>query len=300
MTNPPYLKKGDKIAITCPAKILKAPMTDAIALLESWGLEVVLGKTMDAVHHQFSGTDELRAADLQEFINDSSIKAIIAARGGYGCIRIIDKIDWTPLVFAPKWLIGFSDITVFHMQLQTMGLQSLHAQMPSTIAESSKAGLETLRKALFNEDFNYVFDYDPANKLGAAEGELVGGNLTLLSACIDANNDLDYTDKILFIEDVGEYPYVIDRMIRTLERAGKFKNLKGLIVGGFTDIKENDPPFGYSIEEIINAAVEKYDYPVCFNFPAGHIPDNRALILGRKVRMNIHAEGSEISYSSIQ
>ncbi|MFC5282386.1 S66 peptidase family protein [Pedobacter alpinus] len=296
MNQPPYLKKGDKIAITCPAKILKAPITDAIKLLESWGLEVVLGKTIDAVHHQFSGTDDVRAADMQDFINNESIKAIIAARGGYGCIRIIDKIDWTPLVLNPKWIIGFSDITVFHMQLQAMSLQSLHAQMPSTVKESSKESLETLRKALFGESFKYIFKYHKDNKLGTASGELIGGNLTLLTACINAVNDLDYTNKILFIEDIGEYPYVIDRMIRTLDRADKFKNLKGLIVGGFTDIKHNEPSFGYTINEIINTVIEKYDFPVCFNFPAGHISDNKALIFGKQVEMKIGSEESEIYY----
>ncbi len=296
MNQPPYLKKGDKIAITCPAKTLKAPMTDAIKLLESWGLVVVLGKTIDAVHHQFSGTDDLRAADMQHFINDESIKAIIAARGGYGCIRIVDEIDWTPLVLAPKWLIGFSDITVFHMQLQAMRLQSVHAQMPSTIKKSSKEGLETLRKALFGENFSYSFNYDKDNRLGIATGELIGGNLSLLLACLNANNDLDYDDKILFIEDVGEHSYAIDRMMRTLDRAGKFENLKGLIVGGFTDIKQDDPPFGYTISEIINTVIEKYDFPVCYNFPAGHIADNRALILGKEVTMNIGLDKSEIQY----
>jgi len=296
MTHPPYLKKGDKIAITCPAKSLKAPMTDAIALLESWGLEVVLGKTINAVHFQFSGSDELRAADMQTFINDNEIKAIIAARGGYGCIRIVDEIDWTPLIKNPKWIIGFSDITVFHMQLQKMGLQSLHAQMPSTISDSSKAGLESLRKALFGEAMAYDFSSCQENRNGVCEGELVGGNLTLLATCINSKNDIDYNNKILFIEDVGEYAYAIDRMIRTLDRAGKLKKLNGLLVGGFTNIKQDDPPFGYSVNEIINLIVSKYDFPVCFNFPAGHLPDNRALVLGRDAMLEINPGNAKLSF----
>jgi len=182
MIQPAALKKGDKIAITCPAKSLTAPMTDAIQLLESWGLEVVLGETITAVFHQFSGTDELRARDMQTFINDLDIKAIITARGGYGCLRIVDEIDWTPLLQNPKWIIGFSDITVFHLQLQHLGLQSLHAQMPSTIKESSKEGLESLRKALFGEEFTYEIASSPLNKSGIAKGELIGGNLSLLCA----------------------------------------------------------------------------------------------------------------------
>lgn len=296
MNHPPYLKKGDKIAITCPAKILKSPLNDAIALLESWGLKVVLGETVDAVHYQFSGTDELRATDMQRFIDDKSVKAIIAARGGYGCIRIVDEIDWTPLVLNPKWLVGFSDVTVFHLQLQAIGLQSLHAQMPSTISESSADGLESLRKALFGEEIVYNFRKCSHNKNGVAEGELIGGNLALLTACINSKNDIDYTDKVLFLEDVGEYAYVIDRMVRTLDRAGKFKNLKGLLVGGFTNIKQDDPPFGYTAKDIIDVVTKKYDFPIYFNFPAGHLPDNRALILGRKVKLESDLNGSKLSF----
>ncbi|MEO6729318.1 MAG: LD-carboxypeptidase [Candidatus Dojkabacteria bacterium] len=296
MLKPPYLKKGDKIAITCPAKSLKTPMTDAIKLLESWGLEVVLGETVDAVFHQFSGTDELRAKDMQNLINDPEIKAIIAARGGYGCIRIVDEIDWTPLKQHPKWLIGFSDITVFHLQLQSMGIQSLHAQMPSTIPDSSAAGLETLRKALFGEEITYDVPAAIENRIGMAKGELIGGNLSLLTACLNASNDVDYKGKILFIEEVGEYPYTIDRMIRTLDRAGKLKNLKGMILGGFTNIKQNDIPFGFSIPEIINSIISKYDYPVCYNFPAGHLPDNQALIFGREMILNVENLIVQLNY----
>lgn len=290
MINPPNLKRGDKIAITCPAKSLKAPMTDAIELLESWGLEVVLGESVNSVFHQFAGIDELRASDMQRFINDDSVKAIIAARGGYGCIRIVDEIDWLPLLENPKWLIGFSDITVFHLQLQSMGLQSLHAQMPVNIVDSSKEGLETLRKCLFGEHLKYEIEANQKNRIGESKGELIGGNLCLLTACINAKNDISYDGKILFIEEVGEYEYSIDRMVRTLDRAGKLKNLAGLIIGGFTDIKVNDIPFGFSAYEIIQEIVSKYNYPVCYNFPAGHLPDNRALIFGQAVNLDVKKE----------
>jgi muramoyltetrapeptide carboxypeptidase len=296
MIQPPHLKKGDKIAITCPAKSLKAPMTDAIKLLESWGLEVVLGESVNSVFHQFAGTDEMRAADMQKFINDDSVKAIIAARGGYGCIRIVDEIDWSPLLVHPKWIIGFSDITVFHLQLQSMGLQSLHAQMPINIKESSKQGLETLRKALFGEGLNYEIEPYDNNKIGESQAEIIGGNVTLLTACLGARNDISYDGKILFIEDVNDYNYAIDRMLRSLDRAGKFKNLAGLIVGGFTDLKENDIPFGFTPYEIIQEIVAKYDYPVCYNFPAGHLPDNRALIFGEKVSLSVKKEKVTIKF----
>jgi muramoyltetrapeptide carboxypeptidase len=296
MIQPPHLKKGDKIAITCPAKSLKAPMTDAIKLLESWGLEVVLGESVNSVFHQFAGTDEMRAADMQKFINDDSVKAIIAARGGYGCIRIVDEIDWSPLLVHPKWIIGFSDITVFHLQLQSMGLQSLHAQMPVNIKESSKQGLETLRKALFGEGLNYEIEPYDNNKIGESQAEIIGGNVTLLTACLGARNDISYDGKILFIEDVNDYNYAIDRMLRSLDRAGKFKNLAGLIVGGFTDLKENDIPFGFTPYETIQEIVAKYDYPVCYNFPAGHLPDNRALIFGEKVSLSVKKEKVTIKF----
>ena len=297
MIKPPILQKGDKIAITCPAKALVGPMTDAIKLLESWGLIVVLGETINATFHQFSGTDELRAKDMQTFINDQDIKAIIAARGGYGCIRIVDEIDWTPLLQQPKWIIGFSDITIFHLQLQSMGLQSLHAQMPSTIKESSKEGLDSLRKVLFGEDLNYEIKPSPLNRIGKAKGELIGGNLSLLIANLESTSDVDYTEKILFIEDVGEYLYAIDRMIRTLDRAGKLSHLKGLIVGGFTSIKDNDIPFGFNPQEIINAIVSKYNYPICYDFPAGHIEDNRALVLGRMIDFEVTEKLMKLSFS---
>jgi muramoyltetrapeptide carboxypeptidase len=296
MIQPPHLKKGDKIAITCPAKSLKAPMTDAIKLLESWGLEVVLGESVNSIFHQFAGTDEMRAADMQKFINDDSVKAIIAARGGYGCIRIVDEIDWSPLLVHPKWIIGFSDITVFHLQLQSMGLQSLHAQMPVNIKESSKQGLETLRKALFGEGLNYEIEPYDNNKIGESQAEIIGGNVTLLTACLGARNDISYDGKIPFIEDVNDYNYAIDRMLRSLDRAGKFKNLAGLIVGGFTDLKENDIPFGFTPYEIIQEIVAKYDYPVCYNFPAGHLPDNRALIFGEKVSLSVKKEKVTIKF----
>ena len=296
MIQPPHLKKGDKIAITCPAKSLKAPMTDAIKLLESWGLEVVLGETISAAFHQFAGTDELRTADMQRFINDNSIKAIIAARGGYGCIRIVDDIDWLPLLDNPKWVIGFSDITVFHLQLQSIGLQSLHSQMPVNISESSKEGLESLRKALFGEALIYEITPHEKNKIGESQAELIGGNVSLLTACLGAINDISYDGKVLFIEEVGEYEYTIDRMIRTLGRAGKLNKLAGLIIGGFTDIKVNDIPFGFSAYEIIQEIVSKYDYPVCYNFPAGHLSDNRALILGQKVKFNVQKEKVTIKF----
>jgi len=284
----PYLKKGDKIAITCPAKKLPKPMDDATALLKSWGLEVVIGDTVNASYHQFAGDDGLRAKDLQGFIDDDSIKAIIAARGGYGTVRIIDKIDFSRFAVNPKWVVGFSDITVLHAHLfANYQAQTIHGQMPVNIPDASKYSLDTLRKALFGEEVSYQFNSHDLNRSGEAIGVVVGGNLSLLISILGSVSDYSYDGKILFIEDVGEYMYSIDRMIRALDRAGKLKNLAGLIVGGFTDLKDNDIPFGQTVPEIIMDVVKDYDYPVCFDFPAGHIPDNQSLILGRSLTLKV-------------
>ena len=272
-------------------------MTDAILLLESWGLEVVLGETMTASYHQFAGDDVLRASDLSRFIADTSIKAIFAARGGYGTIRIIDEVDFMPIKEAPKWIIGFSDITVLHAHVfSVFGLQSIHGQMPVTIPDGTTASLQTLKKALFGEELSYHFPASKLNRHGEAQGILVGGNLALLLAVSSSVSDLDYHGKILFIEDVGEYLYNIDRMMRTLKRAGKLKNLAGLMVGGLTELKDNDIPFGQTAEEIIFEVVKEYDYPVCFNFPAGHIPNNQALIFGKTLILAVQKQHTTATY----
>lgn len=294
---PPYLKRGDKVAITCPAKKLPSPMADAVKLLESWGLEVVLGETVTASFHQFAGDDDLRARDLQHFIDDDNIKAIFAARGGYGTVRMIDKVDFSRLSSNPKWVIGFSDITILHTHLfSNFNLQSVHGQMPVNIPDASAHSLQTLRMALFGEKLEYHFNSHDLNRHGEAEGTLIGGNLSLLVAASGSVSDLDYTGKILFIEDVGEYLYSIDRMIRMLDRAGKLRNLKGLVVGGFSEIKDNDIPFGQTVAEIITAVVGGYNYPVCFNFPAGHIPDNNSLVLGAHGQLSVSDNAAILSF----
>ena len=294
---PPYLQKGDRVAIVCPAKKLPQPMNDAVALLQSWGLEVVLGDTVIASHHQFAGDDTLRAQDLQQYVNDDSIKAIFAARGGYGTVRIIDHVNFSHLITHPKWIIGFSDITVLHAHLFTnYHLQTIHGQMPVNIPDATGPSLETLRKALFGEELTYEIAPHPLNRPGTATGELVGGNLAILLSLSGSVSDYNYDEKILFIEDVGEYLYSVDRMMYTLKRAGRLKNLAGLIVGGFTDLKDNDIPFGQTAQEIIKSIVEEYDYPVCFDFPAGHVRDNRALVLGREISLVVgHHSATNVS-----
>lgn len=296
-TTIPYLKKGDKIAITCPAKKLPIPMTDAVNLLTGWGLEVILGDTVNASYHQFAGDDAYRAADLQRFIDDDSIKAIICARGGYGTIRMIDLVDFSQLQTAPKWLVGFSDITLLHAHvIANYNLPCIHGQMPLNIPDASRYSLETLRMALFGEELAYKIAPNPLNRIGKCSGTLIGGNLSLLLAISGSVSDMDYSGKVLFIEDVGEYLYAVDRLLRALKRAGKFKKLAGLIVGGFTDLKDNDIPFGQTLPEIVMDVVAEYDYPVCFDFPAGHIPNNCSLILGKKLNLSVKTDGVNIDY----
>ena len=298
---PPYLTIGDTVAITCPAKKLTRDIIDAVTLLESWGLNVVLGETIKASWHQFAGTDELRASDMQRFLDDPNIKAIFAARGGYGTIRIIDRIDFSSFKKHPKWIIGFSDITVLHSHIQAVyKTESIHGQMPLTIPDGSSVSLETLRKALFNEALDYKYTSAVKNRSGEANAVLIGGNLTLLVMMAGSVSEQDYSEKILFLEDVGEYLYSLDRMMWNLKRSGKLTNLKGLIVGSFSEMKDNDIPFGQTAEQIIMEHVKEFDFPVCFNFPAGHINDNRALIFGRKVNILVEEQNVSLTYPEFQ
>ncbi len=293
----PYLKKGDKIAITCPAKKLPHPMDDAVSLLQAWGLEVVQGETMRLAYHQFAGDDQVRAAELQQFVNDDSIKAIIAARGGYGTIRIIDAVDFSRMATHPKWLVGFSDITVLHSHLHTnYGLPTIHGQMPVNMPSGSPASLQTLKKALFGKDINYRFDSNALNRTGEVRAQVIGGNLSLLINLLGSVSDMDYTGKILFLEDVGEYLYSVDRMLHTLKRAGKLNRLAGLIAGAFTELKDNDIPFGFTVPEMVMNLVKEFDYPVCFDFPAGHIVDNHAIIFGKHLQLTVSENGVAASY----
>ena len=297
MLSPEYLKPGDKIAITCPAKKLPHEINEAVRLFESWGLEVILGESVYASYHQFAGTDELRAQDLQRFLDDESIKAVIGARGGYGTIRIIDRLDFSAFKKKPKWIIGFSDITVLHSHIfANFGIPTIHGQMPLVIPEGTSASLETLRRALFGESLNYKIPPSALNRPGKSEGRLIGGNLTLLVMLNGSASEMDFSNKILFIEDVGEYLYAIDRMFWHLKRSGKLAQLNGLILGGFSSLKDYDEPFGQTVEEMLLALIKEYDYPVCFNFPAGHIEDNHALILGKTVSLAVGKDSVNLQY----
>jgi len=286
---PPYLQKGDTVAIVATArKITLEELQPAIEIITAWGLKVVLPKNIFCVDNQFAGTDDERAADLQWALDDANIKAVICARGGYGTVRIVDKLDFTNFVKHPKWIVGYSDITVLHQHInQNFGIASLHATMPINFAKNTEA-TETLRKALFGEELNYTIHAHALNRNGEASGELIGGNLSLIYALCGSKSDIDTKGKILFIEDLDEYLYHIDRMMMNLKRSGKLQHLAGLIVGGMSDMKDNTVAFGKTAEEIIIDAVKEYNFPVCFDFPAGHIDRNLALVMGGVVKLEVN------------
>ncbi len=291
MITPAYLKKNDKIAIISTGrKISKQEIQPAITKFEQWGLKVILGKNLFKEFNQFAGNDAQRADDLQEMLDDISIKAIICARGGYGTVRIIDKINFSIFCKHTKWIVGYSDITVLHSHIHgNFGIETLHSTMPvNFIKNNSSNSLETMRKALFGEKISYSLNPSTLSRKGNAQAILVGGNLSVLYSLTGSKSDINTDGKILFIEDLDEYLYHIDRMIMALKRAGKFDKLAGLIIGAMSDMNDNEIPFGKTPKEIIAEAVAEYSYPVYFDFPAGHIEDNRALILGRNIQLNVN------------
>ncbi|GEO03795.1 peptidase S66 [Adhaeribacter aerolatus] len=290
---------GDKVAIVALArKVDFADLEPAIQILESWGLEVVLGKTVWESYHQFAGPDSVRLADFQTMLDDPAIKAIFSARGGYGTTRLIDQVDFTKFRQQPKWIIGFSDITALHSHLHNFGLESIHGTMPVLFAKPGAGeAVESLRRILFGEEVAYQCPAHVLNKNGQAAGVLIGGNLSLLVTCLGTASDIDTSGKILFLEDLDEYLYHIDRMMVQLDRAGKLKNLAGLMVGDMSDMKDNAVPFGKNAYEIIREHAGKYDYPICFGFSTGHEPHNLALVCGRKAILKIDDSGTNLVYS---
>lgn len=297
MKIPEYLKKGDSVGIVCTARSFSSEEAEtAIQLLNEWGLKAVLGKTIDCNNHQLGGSDEERANDFQKMLNNSNIKAIWIARGGYGTVRIIDKIDFSKFKQNPKWIIGFSDITVLHSHIHNLGIATLHAIMPFSVPKASVEAKETLRKALFNEEYHFEIESDYSNKIGKAEGELIGGNLSIIYSLLGSVSSVNTSGKILYLEDLDEYLYHIDRMFYNFKRNGYFENLKGLIIGGMTDMHDNSIPFGYDVKQIIREITKEYDFPICFEFPAGHISDNRALKLGTKVSLEINTNKTSLKY----
>ncbi len=287
----PFLHQGSKIGIVAPArKVIPEEMQYAIDWLEEQGFKPIYDNRLFAEHHIFAGDDDFRAAVFQEYLDNEEIEAIWLARGGYGSIRIIDKLDFTRFLQHPKWVIGFSDTSVIHGKLNRLGVPSLHAFMPFFFANKTPEAKQSLFDALTGKALHYAIEPQPENRNGEMEGEIVGGNLSVLYGMIGSDTFPELEGKILFIEEVDEYIYHIDRMMHALKRAGKLARLKGLIVGGLTQIHDNPDPFGMSVEEVIAEAVAEYDYPVCFGFPAGHFDDNRAVFFGLDSRLLVTDE----------
>lgn len=297
MITPPVLQKGDTIAIVATArKNIEDNLQPAIDLVNSWGLEVVIGNTIGLDNNQLAGTDEERAADFQKQLDNPNIKAIWCVKGGYGTVRMLDLLDFTKFKQHPKWIVGFSDITVLHNHLNTMGYKSIHGVMPITVPRATPEAIESLRMSLFGEKLNYSIVSDSMNRSGNASGELVGGNLSILYSLLGSESAIDCKDKILFIEDLDEYLYHIDRMMMNLKRNGCLESIKGIIVGSMTKMKDNDIPWGKNAVQIVEDVTKKYTIPIIYNFPAGHIRDNRALVLGEMIHMEVTSSNTTVTF----
>ncbi|REE17056.1 muramoyltetrapeptide carboxypeptidase [Winogradskyella pacifica] len=303
LIQPPYLKAGDTVAIVAPSGILKSrvgEVQDAVKLLESWGLHAIVGKHVFNQFNHFAGTDAERCEDLQNAMDDPKISAIWCARGGYGTVRILDKLNYSKFKKNPKWIIGYSDITALHNQVHNEGFQSLHAIMCVSLTKdlnAIKESVETFKSAIFGNPENYTLKGSNYNRVGETSGELVGGNLTMLHTMLGSKESIDTSGKILFIEEIGEYKYHIDRMLQSMKRAGYFDDLNGLVVGDMSRMRKNTTLWGTSVEQLILDALEDYDFPITFNMPAGHEKDNRALVLGRTLELKVGKEQSTLKFS---
>jgi len=292
LKTPPYLQKGDQVILVAPAGCIEndTSLVAAEELLKSWGLKAVRGKFVLEKNGSFAGTDEQRLRDLQQALDNPKVKAIWAVRGGYGSMRILSQLNFNKFIKNPKWVIGFSDITALHNQIHNLGVKSIHGIMPIGIEKDNKLidkAIDSLYNSLFGKDLEYIFPSSSFNKYGSAQGILVGGNLSLIQSLSGTPNQIKTRNKILFIEEVGEELYSIDRLLQSLKLAGVFKNIIGLVVGGFTDIKPNKQWQNKNYQDLILDVVKEYDFPIIFDMPAGHVDENRALILGGKVVLNV-------------
>ncbi|MCX7548500.1 LD-carboxypeptidase [Xanthomarina sp. F1114] len=302
LKQPPFLKAGDTVAIVAPSGILKGRASEiqqAKSLLKSWGLNVVVGKHVFNQNNHFAGTDDERCEDFQEAMDNSSISAIWCARGGYGAVRILDKLDFTKLKERPKWLIGYSDITALHNQFHNEGFETIHALMCTSLSDDPNditETIDTFKKAIFGEPLSYTLKGSAYNKTGTVSAPLVGGNLTMLHTMLGSKTSIDTSGKILFIEEIGEYKYHIDRMLQSLKRAGYFDDCAGLLVGDMSKIRKNTTAWGSSIEQLILDALADYNFPIAFNMPAGHEKDNRAMVLGETIKMTVGKDESTVVF----
>jgi len=289
---PPFLEPGDTIGLVCPAGFMPVEkVSECIRVLNSeWGFTTKVGNTVGKQFNYFSGTDEERLADFQSMLDDDAVRAILCARGGYGVGRIIDRIDFRKFRKKPKWIIGFSDITVLHAHIYSnYYISTLHAPMAGAFNSGDNVNeyVLSLKYALAGKKLKYKCDPHEFNRKGEGIGELVGGNLALLAHLVGTESDIKTKGRILFIEDVGEYIYNIDRMMHQLKRSGKLSRLAGLIIGGFTETKDTERPFGQTVYECIRELVKEYDYPVCYGFPVSHTDENYALKIGVGYKLKV-------------
>jgi muramoyltetrapeptide carboxypeptidase len=299
MVQPPFLRSGDTVSIVAPGRKLdEEAVIASVSVLKSWGLNVFTGHNLFSTKHSYlSGTDEERLADVQQALDDSSVQAIICARGGYGTTRILDKLDFSGFLKNPKWICGFSDVTALHLKLQSLNVQSIHSIMPVLFSrKDSGNSVESLQNLLFGKPDALTAETFNHNKSGNCSGELIGGNLSLLTDSLGTLSEVHTDNRILIIEEIDEYAYRLDRMLVQLKRAGKLKNLAGLIIGHMTDINEGELPFGESVSEIILNHVREYAYPVAFNFPTGHENPNLAWIQGAKGQLSVTDKKSILSF----
>lgn len=304
-STPPYLKPGDTIGITCPAGYITAEeIQPAVRIMESWGFKIATGSTVGKRDHTFGGTDAERLQDLQAMLDDPNIQAIMCGRGGYGCARIVDQLDFSRFRERPKWVIGFSDITVLHCHINRhFGIASLHSKMCNSFPDNFEQAetnvqdtILSIRHALTGIPMQYAATPENSNRKGTASGVLIGGNLSMIYSVSGTNSEIDTAGKILFLEDAGEYLYSLDRMLGNLQRSRKLEHLAGLVIGGFNRIKPDDPgeEFGYTVNDIVLQRVKDFSYPVCFNFPVGHQRDNYALKCGTMHQLNVQADKVEL------
>lgn len=295
---PPFLKPNNQIRIVSPSGSIESKyIVGAKKTLNSWGLNVTEGKFARTKYGRFGGTEAQRIADLQEALDDPSVNAILCSRGGYGVAQIIDKLDFSTFVKSPKWLIGFSDITILHNAISNLGVASVHGIMAKHLTQFSADSIhvQKCREILFGQMPTYTTKKHVLNRVGKVQGKLIGGNLSVLIGLRGSQFDLDYKNNILFIEDIAERPYHIDRMLQNLRFSGALAQLSGLVVGQFSDCEE-DPLMKKSVAQIIASAVSEYNYPVCFNFPAGHVDDNFPLILGESVHFEVTKKGGKLTF----
>ncbi len=289
-----FLKAGDTIGIMCPAGAVSSEKMEAMYIqLRKWGYNLKIGKTVGSSYFKYSATDAERLKDLQQMLDDKHIKAILFGRGGYGCVRIIDDLDFTTFKKHPKWLLGYSDITCLHGHIHSnYNIPTIHGQMSGGYQANDwdQDSIDSIQKVLSGDKIDYVVASSAMNRNGQAEGQLVGGNLALISDLIGTKSDIDTNGKILFIEEIGEYAYNIDRMMWQLLRASKLDKLAGLIVGGFTDTQDNETPFGKTEKEIVWEKVKNFKYPVAFDFPVGHQAENLALKIGVPYKFEVGAD----------